>query len=152
MENIVRIRTWYGATAVIEIRNRSFHKAGLGKLLIPHPPLVNWLLRLGMKDESCRRLSILHEFGHLQMLPGILLYSLGMTVWVYRLEQISFWEIVLVLLGIHAFWEILAELYVRFHAGPLYSLYYREISRFPRMVFWSSMIILTGLSWLIPGR
>ncbi len=145
----VRIRTWYGIIAVIEIRNRSFHRAGLGKFIMPHPPVVNWLLRRGMRNDFCRRLSILHELGHLQTLPGIFLYSLGMGLWIYHQKPVSLLELGMILLGIHAFWELLAELYVRFQAGPLYRLYYRGVGRFPRILFWSTMAVFTLLSWKI---
>lgn len=32
MEGRLRMRTWYGIDAVIEIKNRSFHKAGLAEI------------------------------------------------------------------------------------------------------------------------
>ena len=45
------------------------HKSGVGRLIIPHPSVINWLLRLGLLENSRNALRVTHEFGHLQSAP-----------------------------------------------------------------------------------
>lgn len=130
---LMRMRTWFGITAAIEIRNRSWHRAGFGRLLIPHPPVVNWLLRFGLSDDAYRKLSILHEFGHFQVLPFITLYTLGIGTWIFMVQKSSIIGIIAILVSIHTTWEIMAELVVRFRVGVLYSRYYSKVSVIPEL-------------------
>ncbi len=146
---LVRRRTWFGLTAVMEIRNRSWHRAGVGRVLIAHPPAVNWLLRFGLNNDSYRQLSILHEFGHFQVLPFIALYSIGIGAWIFLAHKTSFIGILAILVGIHATWEMLAELSVRFSIGPRYSIYYKGISMLPRAIFWSVMAGISLGGWIM---
>jgi len=142
-------RTWFGMTAVIEIRNRTLHRAGFGRLLIPHPPAVNWLLRFGMQDDSYHKLSIIHEFGHFQTLPVITAYTLAVVWWILSAHATGFVGILAMLVGIHATWEMLAELYVRSHTGSQYSFYYRGLSVLPRALFWGIMAAISAGGWVI---
>ena len=145
---LMRKRTWYGLTAVVEIHDRSFHRAGFGKLLIPHPPAVNWLLRFGLPNKPYLELSAIHEFGHLQLLPFIAVYSLAAVAWVLAAHKESLVGIVALLVGIHATWEILAELYARLRTGPLYPLSYKGITIIPRIIFWSVMTAISIAGWV----
>ncbi|HDZ11166.1 MAG TPA: hypothetical protein ENH53_03060 [Bacteroidetes bacterium] len=147
--NLMRMRTWYGMTAVIEIRNRSLHRAGFGRVLIPHPPAVNWLLRFGLSDDPYYKLSTIHEFGHFQTLPAIAVYSFAALGWVLATHRASLIGIIALLIGIHATWEMLAELVVRFHTGPLYTRTYTGISVIPRIIFWSAAAAISIGGWAI---
>ena len=148
----LRMRTWYGMDAIIEIHSRSLHRAGFGKLLIPHPPVVNWLLRFGLPDTPYYKLSIIHEFGHFQTLPIVIFYAVMGAWWVFMGPKISIWEIVVFLVSVHAMAEMLAEAYVRFHTGSLYSEYYKSISILPRIIFWLMTAVISAAGWLIALR
>jgi hypothetical protein len=54
----IQVRTWYGVGGTVIIGPGFRHKSGIGNLIIPHPALVNWLLRLGLLEKlrrpSCR--------------------------------------------------------------------------------------------------
>ena len=144
----VRRRTWYGLTAVMHLRSRRLHRAGFGKLLIPHPPLVNRLLRMGLPGAPYFELAALHEFGHLQILPFIVVYTLAAVGYILATQKESFLGIVALLVGIHATWEMMAEIYVRVRAGSLYPLSYSEISMIPRIIFWSVMAAVSIAGWV----
>jgi len=142
----MRLRTWYGANAYIEVNDQVFHKAGIGIIIIPHPPAVNWLLRRGLEPDFKKKLSLLHEFGHLQTLPLSLLYTVSLFLIAVLLGKDSAAELVFMIISIHATWEIFAEIYTVFSAGSLYNNYYRSVSVIPRFLFWS----ITGLLTVAP--
>ena len=146
---LVQKKTWFGITAVIEIHSRSFHRAGIGKALIPHPPVVNRLLRLGLPDASYYKLSVIHEFGHFQTLPVVAVCITAAAWWISVANKASFVGIAAVLLSILATAEILAEGYVRFHTGTLYLQYYSGVSIVPRVIFWVISIAITVSGLLI---
>ncbi len=148
-KNVIRWRTWYGLTAVIEIYNRSIHRAGFGKILIPHPPAVNWLLRLGLSNDSYYKLSKIHEFGHFQTLPIIFVYFAAAGWWIITGCQTTLFGIVALVMSILAMAEILAEAYVRFNTGSLYAQHYKGISIFPRLLFWVATIAISVAGWVV---
>jgi len=133
----MRLRTWYGANAYVEVNDHVFHKAGIGNVIIPHPPAVNWLLRMGLEPDFKKKLSLLHEFGHLQTLPLSLLYTAGLFLIAVLLGKDSAVELAFMLISVHATWEIFAEIYTVFSAGSLYKNYYQGVSIIPRLLFWS---------------
>ena len=145
----MRKRTWFGVQAVIEIRGRSLHRAGIGRILFPHPPLVNYLLRFHLPDEPYRRLSVQHEFGHFQVAPLVFIYALIMALFLFTRPSVSLPALVILLISIHATWEMLAEGYVRLQTGIRYSQYYRSVSPVPRIIFWIIMAGFTALGWII---
>ena len=67
------VRTWYGAKGRVELHDPFWHIVGVWGLDVPHPPLVNLLIRMGLPRDAKRELSFHHEFGHLEMLPFALL-------------------------------------------------------------------------------
>ncbi|WP_456408821.1 hypothetical protein [Caldithrix abyssi] len=147
--SLKRIRTWYGMNAIIEIRSRSFHRAGFGKLLIPHPPAVNWLLRFGLADKPYWQLSIAHEFAHFQTLPILLVYIFICVAWIIKIPEINLLKIGVVFFSIHAMAEILAEAHVRLNMNREYALFYRDISVFPRLIFWSIFTLISAAGWIV---
>jgi hypothetical protein len=75
-EITVQNRTWYGVNVTVIIGPTFLHKAGWGSLLIPHPPVVNWLLRKDLMDKARDALCVKHEIGHFETLPfGHALYG-----------------------------------------------------------------------------
>ncbi|MFQ5583703.1 MAG: hypothetical protein ACE5GL_04645 [Calditrichia bacterium] len=145
----VRIRTWFGVKAVVEVGNGFWHKAGFGRFLIPHPPLVNWLLRLGLPDEEKNRLGLTHEFGHFQTLPFYLIYTAVLIGLFFSKGYENIAGLIFVFISTHAFWEILTELYTISCLGPLYKLYYRGISFLPRIIFWVIVTAFVLSGWSI---
>ncbi len=106
----IKVRTWYGVNIVVEVKPGSLHRAGFGRLILPHPPIVNWLLRQNLTNSAKRQLSTLHEVGHLQALPFEILYTLLLLGTFIVNEKDSSVEIVLAIVaGSFAAWEISAE-------------------------------------------
>ena len=65
----IKVWTWYGIGGTVIIDPGFLHRTGLGWFLIPHPSVINWLLRLGLLENSRNALRVTHEFGHLQSAP-----------------------------------------------------------------------------------
>jgi hypothetical protein len=104
-------RTCYGLNATVTIGPGFIHKAGLGHFLIPHPPVINWLLRQGVTQDEQYTLSFTHEFGHLQSAPLALLYAVTNIAVAFATDYPSLTRIILLLIGAHAAWEGLSEVF-----------------------------------------
>lgn len=119
--------TWYGLSAEVVIEGDYWHWVRLGCLPIPHPPVINLLLRRGMPNIAKRLLSYWHEVGHLQTLPWAILLAgvyLG-TLW-WRMDTWGgvFSRGVAALIGHEAIWELGAEGYLIMKMGkPYWQLY-----------------------------
>ena len=148
MEKIQR-KTWYGLKATIIFGPGFMHTSGWGVFLIPHPPLANWLLRLGLKAKRRKALTFTHEFEHLQSAPLIFLYVLIQSFLVFSKKQADPSEIGLILLGSHAAWEIISEILTYFYDSSIYRSSYQEIPISPRILFWSVACLTVIVSWLI---
>ncbi|MEN8263916.1 MAG: hypothetical protein ABFR82_10660 [Nitrospirota bacterium] len=136
----VQRRMWFGMNATVIIGPGFIHKAGFSKILLPHPPVINWLLRQRLTDEARYPLSFTHEFGHLQTVPLAVLYTGVMLALASVTGHTGLLEIVLVLISTHAAWEITAEIYTIASNVHLYRKYYEKITLIPRAIFW----IITG--------
>lgn len=145
----MKLKTWYGLNALVEIDEGMFHRAGLGKLVLPHPPVVNWLLRLWLNPVSRQRLSVLHEFGHFQTLPIIVFYIATLLVFAVLLDKKTWGALSLILIGTFALWELLSEIYTRLCAGDLYRVSYQEVPRWPRALFWTTVSVLLPGAWMV---
>ncbi|HED05934.1 MAG TPA: hypothetical protein ENI61_04535 [Ignavibacteria bacterium] len=148
----VKKRTWFGVEGVVEISQNFFHKAGIGKVIIPHPPVVNRLLRLGLNRDDKNSLSITHEFGHLQTFPQLVIYFLLISYLAVIQGGTSWLEIVLLLISIHSVWEIMAELFTITSSGYQYRLFYKEVSVIPRIIFWTITILFSIGGWVLLFR
>lgn len=141
-------RTWYLLNAVVEVEPGKFHRAGFGRLLIPHPPVVNWLLRQGLCKESYKQLSTEHEMGHLQALPFEILYSVLLVAVMLSYEDGGiigwFW----VGLSSFAAWEIFAEVHTIRHVKSGYRRLYQGVSFVPRIIFWCVSLTLVFGGWI----
>src|SRR4030067_962928 len=51
--HVRHMRTWYGMNGTVVIGPGFRHSTGLGGLLLPHPPVVNQLLRHRLPSQSC---------------------------------------------------------------------------------------------------
>ena len=145
----VQRRMWFGMNATVTIGPGFIHNAGFSKILLPHPPVINWLLRQRLTDEAWHTLSFTHEFGHLQTVPLAVLYTGVMLALASVTGHTGFLEIVLVLISTHAAWEIVAEIYTITGNFLLYRKYYEKITVIPRIIFWILTGTLTVIGWFI---
>ena len=104
-----KLRTWYGLS--LTLRLYGTHWAAVGPMP-PHPQLVNMLLRIGLSTEDSVHLQVLHELGHLQSLPlmviiGAVLFLLSAPLWPAAV-------------GLFVLWELLSESYVIIREGRNY--------------------------------
>lgn len=146
----VKKQTWIGLTGSVTIGPDFMHKAGLEGFEVPHPPVFNWLLRKGLPENARYALTLTHEFGHLQTAPLILLYTGVMIAIHVGSGRASVPGIILVLIGSHAFWEIITELYTVTRDSRFYRESYGTVTRIPRIIFWIVTSALTISGWFGP--
>ena len=87
------------------------HWAAIGPFP-PHPQLVNMVLRIGLSTDDSLHLQTVHETGHLQTFPalvlaGVLLVLLSDSLWI-------------ALLAFLVLSEVMAEAYVIWREGRNY--------------------------------
>ncbi len=145
-------RTWFGVEATIGIGSGLIHEAGVGGFVIPHPAVVNWLLRQGLPDNARYTLSFTHEFGHLQSVPLALLYTGVLLAVTFTTAHANLLDIVLVLVSTHAAWEIASEIFAISSDPQLYRRCYKGVTLAPRVIFWIFAGVLTTIGWIIPMR
>ncbi len=145
----IKVRTWYGMGGTVIIGSGFLHRSGLGWFLIPHPPLINWLLRQGLLENSRNALRIVHEFGHLQTAPLALLYTAANYTAIISANRANLSNLILVFISTHAAWEIMAEILTIMSDAQFYHKCYQKVSIIPRAIFWFSAIVLTLLGWII---
>ena len=125
------------------------HRTGLGWFLIPHPPLINWLLRQGLLKNSRNALRVTHEFGHLQTAPLALLYTAANYTAIITANRTDLSNLILVFISTHAAREIMSEILTIMSDAQFYHKYYEKVSIIPRAIFWFSTIALTLMGWII---
>lgn len=140
-------RIWFGANASVTIGPGFLHRAGFGSFAIPHPPLANWLLRIGLSDHPRVKMIFAHEFAHFQTAPMLFAYMLLIIVLAYIKDRAGIWEILFLLVSGQAAWEILSEGLVVFEDSAVYSASYEGVTRFPRIFFWTIAGMLTIAGW-----
>ncbi len=145
----IQNRTWYGMNATVIIGPGFIHRAGWGRLLIPHPPLINWLLRRGLTENARYALSLTHEFGHLASVPLAAFYTAANLAAIFAVGQANLIKIVFILISTHAAWEIMSEIITIISDGQFYHKCYQRITIIPRIVFWIFTITLTLVGWII---
>ena len=104
-----KLRAWYGLT--LTLRFYGTHWAAVGPVP-PHPQLVNMILRMGLSKEDSVHLQILHELGHLQSLPLMIL--VGAVLFLTSAPALP------AIAGFFVLWEILSEAYVILREGRNY--------------------------------
>lgn len=123
--------------------------SGFGSLLLPHPPVVNWLLRRGLSVEGQYELSFRHEFGHLQSIPAAFLYAAALLAAGILEGHATPLTIVSLLVSVQAAWEMMSELLAVFADTRSYRHYYEGVSMLPRIIFWFLALSFTVMVWLI---
>ena len=145
----IQKKTWYGLNATVAIGPGFIHTAGWGVFLIPHPPVANWLLRLGLTEKNRETLTFIHEFEHLQSAPFVLLYTVLLFVLAFSMTHAGLAEIIFILIGSHSVWEIISEILTNYNDSQLYRRCYGKISLFPRIAFWFVAGVTAITAWLI---
>ncbi|MHC4686643.1 MAG: hypothetical protein ACYTEW_20385 [Planctomycetota bacterium] len=148
----IQRRTWFGVEATVGIGSGLIHEAGVGGLVVPHPAVVNWLLRQGLADNARYTLTVTHEFGHLQSAPLALLYTGVLLAVTFATGHANLLKIVLVLVSTHAAWEIASEIFAIFSDLQLYRRCYKGVTIAPRIIFWIFTSVLTTIGWIIAMR
>ncbi len=141
------VRTWYGVDGEVVIEGELWHWVRLGRVPIPHPPLINLLIRRGLPMQVKRQLSYWHEVGHMQTLPLALAHALLLS----RSRRVPLWlHVPLALLGHEALWELAAESYVVWKAGSKYRELYRKRPNPFQPAFWLVMAAISAITtwWL----
>jgi hypothetical protein len=144
-----RIRTWYGVNAIATIGPGFVHRIGLGSLIIPHPPLVNFLLRQCLTEEARRTLTFAHEFSHVQTAPGVVLYAAAILGIAFARGSASLLKTILILISIQAAWECASESITICKDAQFYMQSYKKVSIVPRVMFWLLSGVLTMAGWLV---
>lgn len=142
-------KTWYGLTAQVTIGPGFLHRAGLGGFAIPHPPLANWVLRIGLPGHQRVNMSFAHEFAHFQTAPVLFVYMLVVFVLVYVKGRSGMREILFLLVSGQAAWELLSEGLLVFENSEAYSASYEGFTRFPRIIFWTTAGMFTVAGWIV---
>jgi hypothetical protein len=141
-------RTWFGLYATVTIGPGFVHKAGRGKVLIPHPPVINWLLRRGLADRERLELSFFHEMAHFQTAPFIVLAAIAILTGSFAADRFHIPEVLFFLVGIQAAWEMLSEAWTIIGNTSYYCECYKGIPKLPRITFWTATVMLTTAGWL----
>ena len=106
----IKVQTWYGMGGIGIIGPGFRHKSGVGRLIIPHPAVINWLLRLGLLENSSTALRINHEIGHLQSAPLAVLYTALNFTAIITANRATLSNLIIVFISTHAAWEIISEI------------------------------------------
>jgi len=141
-------KTWFGATARVTIGPGFLHRAGFGRVAIPHPPVANWLLRQGMPGDLQRKVSFAHEFAHFQTAPVVIVSMAALVTLAFPRDSYGIAEILILLAGTQALWEILSEGLVILAAPAIYHAWYEGVSLWPRIIFWSVSVIVVAAAGL----
>jgi hypothetical protein len=148
-EITVQNRTWYGLNATVIIGPALMHWTGWRGLRIPHPGVINWLLRKGLTDNARDTLSVKHEIGHLETMPLAVLYmAMNLSV-IFAAGQTDLRNIILALISTQAAWEVMSELFTITSSAQLYRKIYEGVTRIYRTVFWIFSGILVLMDWVI---
>ncbi|GAB4528500.1 MAG: hypothetical protein Fur0018_14630 [Anaerolineales bacterium] len=136
-------RTWYGLPVEITVSSDHFHRVAVPGLAIPHPGLVNAIVRRGLPTDIRLELTTRHELGHLQTLPVPLLHLLFM-LWPRRgRASHSLWlRLLLGLLAHQAAWEMAAESYLVLKDARSIHAPRRVQNRVLYVFFWCCMALV----------
>ena len=135
-----KVRSWHGLEFTIEILNGW---AKIGFFL--HPQVANFFLRRGLPEKERIEMEILHEFGHVQTFPFVLIYFIPLRVF-YGVSGL--FEMAIAAVGLLFFWEILAELYVISKTRNYFKIY-AEKKPICAPVFWIFLTLFSAIPFVI---
>ena len=142
-------QTWFGLNARVTIGPVFVHKAGFRGVVIPHPAVVNFLLRMGLSGQLNCNLSFAHEFAHFQTAPVLFVYTLAVCVLAYIKTLTGMGEIFFLLASIQAAWELMSEGLVVLENPAAYRTSYNGMSSLPRILFWAVGGMLAVSGWVV---
>jgi hypothetical protein len=93
---------WYRLPARIVVSDDGLCDIAPLGISMPHPSLINLALRRGVPHETRLRLFFLHEVGHLQTLPLLVVPQLLLR----RKQRARKGNFLFHVLGLEAFWEL----------------------------------------------
>ena len=111
------------------------HSAGLCRLLLPHPPVVNQFLRHGLPETMRLDLNTRHEVSHLQTIPLAFLYAAALAALTILSHHAGWTGIVTAFAGSFAAWEIMSEALAALGDFGAYRRAYRGVTPIPRVIF-----------------
>jgi len=135
-----QVRSWHGLE--FEIVIWSNWKARIG--FLTHPQIANFMMRRSLPERERGEMEVLHEFGHVQMFPLVLVYYLP-----FLIQRITGWyEFLIVTAGMLLFWEVIAEAYViaKFEG---YLKIYRQHLQVITIVYWVLLLTLVILPFVL---
>jgi len=144
-----KAQVWFGITATVTIGPGFLHKAEVGGIVMPHLPLTNWLLRIGLPESLNRDMSFSHEFAHFRTAPALLIYMTALIVLFYATGHAGVGKILFLLISGLAAWEIMCEGLVIFEGAAAYRKAYDGVSRIPRLLFWATAGVFTASGWMV---
>lgn len=144
-----RLRAWYGLPGEIVVEGKYWHLVKVGPIPLPHPPLVNRVIRRGLPRAARLQLSYWHELGHLQTLPLALAHAL----WMWRRRRgrrhdsfvLRSLRFATGLIAHEAAWELAAEAFTMVRAGTTYRQLHRRHPSPWLPAFWVGMAALAVL-------
>lgn len=139
------VRSWYGVPARIVATDRGLCNVAFIGIPLPHPCLINLVIRHGLPELIKARLFFLHELGHVETLPLLVLP----LILLWRGWKASPSPLILNLLALGSFWELVAEIYVIFRSRREYVAAWRQSRNPAALVFWPSLLLLAILPFLI---
>ena len=131
----LRGTTWYGLP--YRIRYGEWCDLEVAGLPMPHPSLVNDVIRRGLDQETRRKLVISHERGHLETLPFVVPYLVALFVLRHR----SIGARIMGLVGLQALWELLTESYVVVSNPKTYRESYQGSHNPWALLFWPVAVL-----------
>jgi len=153
-DQLQQARSWYGLRSEIGVEDKLWHLVRVGRVPLPHPPLINLILRAGLPRKERHRLSFLHEFGHLQTFPFAFLHAVWLIFFRRKRGPRSGTFLKRIGLGIiahQALWELSSESYALAKAGSKYrEIYRKHPNPLAQSLFWGGMTSLSVISnlWL----
>lgn len=152
-DRLQKVRSWYGLRGEIGVDNQLWHLVRVGGVPLPHPPLINLVLRAGLPREERLRLNFLHELGHLQTFPFAFLHAAWLTFFHRKKGPPSgtfLKRIGLGLIAHQALWELSSEVYTLVKAGSEYrQIYHKNPNPLAQSLFWGGITSLAILSNLL---
>gem|GEM_PF-5437317 len=85
----------------------------------------------------------------MQTLPLYLLYTAILGGLLLNKDGVHFTGWTIFFVSAHAFWEIISEIYVIYHLGPLYKVYHEDKHILPRLIFGVTMSALIISGWIV---
>jgi hypothetical protein len=131
-----RTRTWYGAPARVRVGPGGLSDAALWDLALPHPSLVNMVIRHGLAQSDRFHLSYWHELGHLQAIPLVTAAALTRLL-------VGGARSLRTVLELNALWELLAGGYVVAKTRGGYFRAYGRVGYVPLAIFWIASAVLS---------